>query len=74
VSRIAEKYRDQLPAKHGKSVMATFQLSWERIESADAREVLQAVTELTPDPVPLRLLQRVPVSRDLKALRNFKWQ
>ncbi|MFN7933196.1 MAG: tetratricopeptide repeat protein [Bryobacteraceae bacterium] len=54
------RYHEGLPSGHGKDIAATIRLSWDSIQEDDARDVLQAMSLLAPEPVPLRVLERIP--------------
>ncbi len=54
----AESYRDELPSGHELDVAHTFQMSWELAPPA-AKEVLRAMAELAPFPVPRTPLRRI---------------
>ena len=71
-SRIAWGYKDSLPSGHGKSILATFQLSWNAIENEDARDILQAIAEIAPEPVPFGVLQRVRGFRGPEGAEDLK--
>jgi tetratricopeptide (TPR) repeat protein len=52
----ATEYRDQLPSGHERDVVQTFQWSWDAAPPP-AREVLRVIGELSPAPVPRRVLR-----------------
>jgi tetratricopeptide (TPR) repeat protein len=55
--RFEMRYGDALPSGHEKNVIATFLMSWNRLEAdEDARSVMQAISELAPEPVRLSFL------------------
>ncbi|MBS1823941.1 MAG: tetratricopeptide repeat protein [Acidobacteria bacterium] len=54
------KYHEGLPSRHVKDIAATIRLSWDSIQEDDARDVLQAMSLLAPEPVPLRVLEHIP--------------
>ncbi len=53
----ANKYRNELPTKHGKEVSATFHMSWV-LTSACEKRVLKVMSLLSPAPVPRRLIRK----------------
>ncbi len=54
----AAEYRDELPSRHERDVVATFQLSW-NILADSAKHLLRVMGELAPAPVPQKFLRTV---------------
>jgi hypothetical protein len=63
------EYRDQLPSGHELDVVRTFQMSWDLAPDA-AKQVLRAIGELAPAPVPRWLLRIVLSLPEENALRD----
>ncbi len=58
LNKFADKYGDQLPTGHEKSIPAMFQMAWDSA-SENAKDILRAMSVLAPYPVPRRLLGKI---------------
>jgi len=65
----ARRYGNQLPAGHSKEVSATFGMGW-NLATEYEREVLGAMAQLAPAPVPRRLLRRILAAEPGSRLRD----
>ena len=54
----AVEYKDELPSGHELDVSKTFQLSWD-VAPSQAQDILRAMAELAPVPVPVGVLRRI---------------
>ena len=69
LSEFAAEYRDELPSRHERDVVATFQLSW-NVAGDAARQILRVMGELAPAAVPLRFLRMVLNLPEESAVRD----